>query len=341
MVAIRFKVNAWCDRDLSYLFIIREGQILAHTFSDGLPRKLIGINTPKDNENGNSKRIVTDKSESYLDIAWPIFSGKAGVLRIVIFRETIQIRNCEIMVPDDRHHPGNTYPRLICCEIDRWNVPLIKSVSQIGTLITILNNDKFRLFQFKCAGSLQDAIEVTDSFLDTETISIKFNKFCRKSLAWTVRIGDVAERQLQKLDRSVQRYILDWLNDRIEGCKNPRNFGEPLRGDYAGLWRYRVRDYRILCDIQDQTIVFLVLTIGHRRQIYKRGSWVYIINPSLFTKKVEVSTPALSQWNGHSLHQSPYAGHHKPEWLRRLTPIWNFISFDCFPHVMFKKRMRL
>ena len=67
---------------LAYLFIVREGQILAHTFSDGLPRKLIGINTPKDNENGNSKRIVTDKGESYLDIAWPIFSNQAGVLRI-------------------------------------------------------------------------------------------------------------------------------------------------------------------------------------------------------------------------------------------------------------------
>ncbi len=67
---------------LAYLFIIREGQILAHTFSDGLPRKLIGINTPKDNENGNSKRIVTDSGESYLDIAWPIFSNQAGVLRI-------------------------------------------------------------------------------------------------------------------------------------------------------------------------------------------------------------------------------------------------------------------
>jgi len=67
---------------LAYLFIVREGQILAHTFSDGIPRKLIGINTPKDNQNGNSKRIVTDSGESYLDIAWPIFSNQAGVLRI-------------------------------------------------------------------------------------------------------------------------------------------------------------------------------------------------------------------------------------------------------------------
>ena len=91
-------------------------------------------------------------------------------------------------------------------------------------------------------------------------------------MAWTVRISNIAERQLRKLDPPVQKRILDWLDDRIEGCKNPRHFGEQLKGDYAGLWRYRVGDYRILCEIQDEKIVVLVLTIGHRRQIYKRGS---------------------------------------------------------------------
>ena len=84
-------------------------------------------------------------------------------------------------------------------------------------------------------------------------------------MAWTVRISNIAERQLRKLDRPVQKRILDWLDDRIEGCKNPRHFGEPLKGDRAGLWRYRVGDYRILCDIQDQKVVVLVLAIGHRR----------------------------------------------------------------------------
>ena len=89
-------------------------------------------------------------------------------------------------------------------------------------------------------------------------------------MSWTVRISNFAERQLRKLDRPVQRRILDWLNDRIEGCKNPRHFGEPLKGGHAGFWRYRVGDYRILCDIQDQEIVVLVFTIGHRRDIYKQ-----------------------------------------------------------------------
>ena len=88
-------------------------------------------------------------------------------------------------------------------------------------------------------------------------------------MAWTVEISDFAERQLRKLDRSMQKRILDWLDDRIDGCKNPRHFGEPLKGDHAGFWRYRIGNYRVLCEIQDATIIVLVLTIGHRREIYK------------------------------------------------------------------------
>lgn len=90
-------------------------------------------------------------------------------------------------------------------------------------------------------------------------------------MAWTVEVSDVAERQLRKLDRQDQKRILDLLDDRIEGCKNPRHFGEPLKGDRAGFWRYRIGHFRALCDIQDEHVVVLVLTIGHRREVYKRG----------------------------------------------------------------------
>ncbi|MEJ2689817.1 MAG: type II toxin-antitoxin system RelE/ParE family toxin [Deltaproteobacteria bacterium] len=89
-------------------------------------------------------------------------------------------------------------------------------------------------------------------------------------MAWTVENSSFAEIQLRKLDRPVQRPLLDWLDDRIENCKNPRHFGEPLRGDPAGLWRYRVVDFRIICEIQEQRLVVLALAIGHRRQIYLR-----------------------------------------------------------------------
>lgn len=90
-------------------------------------------------------------------------------------------------------------------------------------------------------------------------------------MAWTVEISDFAERQLRKLDRPVLKRLLDWLDERIEGCKNPRHFGEPLRGDLGGLWRYRVGDYRILCEIQDDRLVVLALSVGQRRNVYTRS----------------------------------------------------------------------
>jgi len=91
-------------------------------------------------------------------------------------------------------------------------------------------------------------------------------------LAWTVEVSDYAEKQLCKLDKPIQKRLLDWLEDRIEGCKNPRHFGEPLRGEMAGLWRYRIGDYRVICEIQDKQLVILALAIGHRREIYLRRS---------------------------------------------------------------------
>ena len=89
-------------------------------------------------------------------------------------------------------------------------------------------------------------------------------------MAWTVEVSDYAEKQLRKLDKPIQKRLLDWLEDRIEGCKNPRHFGEPLRGEIAGLWRYRIGDYRVICEIQDQQLVVLALAVGHRREIYLR-----------------------------------------------------------------------
>lgn len=89
-------------------------------------------------------------------------------------------------------------------------------------------------------------------------------------MAWTVEVSDFAEKQLRKLDRPIQRRLIDWLEDRIDGCKNPRHFGEPLRGEMAGLWRFRIGDYRIICEIQDQQLVVLALAVGHRREIYLR-----------------------------------------------------------------------
>lgn len=88
-------------------------------------------------------------------------------------------------------------------------------------------------------------------------------------MGWTVEIGEFAESQLRKLDRPVRERILNYLTDRIEGCKEPRHFGEALKGDKSGLWRYRVGDYRVICQLQQQRLVVLAVAIGHRSRVYK------------------------------------------------------------------------
>ena len=89
-------------------------------------------------------------------------------------------------------------------------------------------------------------------------------------MAWTVEIAPFAQKQLAKLDRPVAARIIDWLDDRIEGGKNPRHFGEALTGDPAGLWRYRIGDFRVVCEIHDARLLVLALSIGHRRDIYRK-----------------------------------------------------------------------
>ena len=88
-------------------------------------------------------------------------------------------------------------------------------------------------------------------------------------MGWTTEYSPEAICQLNNIDKSVRRRIFSYMDDRIQGCKNPRHFGEPLVANLGGLWRYRVGDYRILCEIQDEKIVVLVLAIGHRGKIYK------------------------------------------------------------------------
>jgi mRNA interferase RelE/StbE len=88
-------------------------------------------------------------------------------------------------------------------------------------------------------------------------------------LAWSVEFTDTAKRQLRKLDRQWQSAILDYLEDEIAKLPNPRRRGKALTGDKRGLWRYRVGDYRILCDLQEERLVILVLALGHRREVYE------------------------------------------------------------------------
>jgi len=88
-------------------------------------------------------------------------------------------------------------------------------------------------------------------------------------LAWTIDYADTARRSLRKLDHQTARRILDFLDRRVALSENPRQVGQALVGPRSGYWKYRVGDYRIICDIQDSKIAVLVLEIGNRREIYR------------------------------------------------------------------------
>ena len=75
-------------------------------------------------------------------------------------------------------------------------------------------------------------------------------------------------RDLRKPGRTAQREILDYMDNRIATAENPISFGKPLRHERYGLWRYRVRDYRIICELQNSRLCVLVVAIGHRSTIY-------------------------------------------------------------------------
>ena len=76
-------------------------------------------------------------------------------------------------------------------------------------------------------------------------------------------------KQLKKLDKHTAALIVGWLRKNLEGCSDPRQHGKGLTANRSGQWWYRVGDYRILAEIQDEKIIVLVLSIGHRSEIYK------------------------------------------------------------------------
>lgn len=88
-------------------------------------------------------------------------------------------------------------------------------------------------------------------------------------MAWTIEYDPGALKDLKKLDRQIQREILDYMDERVARAKDPRDFGKPLRASRFGLWRYRVRDYRIICELQERRLVVLVVAVGHRSTVYE------------------------------------------------------------------------
>ena len=89
-------------------------------------------------------------------------------------------------------------------------------------------------------------------------------------MAWTLRFTETALKQLKKLDKQTSDLITRVLEQKIARTADPHLFGKALTGELRGYWRYRIGDYRIICELKDQELIILVLAIGHRREIYKR-----------------------------------------------------------------------
>jgi mRNA interferase RelE/StbE len=88
---------------------------------------------------------------------------------------------------------------------------------------------------------------------------------------WKIEVSPLADRQLDKLDSQIARRIEKFLHERVAMLEDPRSIGEALRGSRLGeFWKYRVGDWRIICDIQDEKLIILALQIGHRREVYER-----------------------------------------------------------------------
>ena len=87
-------------------------------------------------------------------------------------------------------------------------------------------------------------------------------------MTYKVEFTQRAIKDLKKLDKHTAALILGWIRKNLENCENPRQHGKGLTANKSGVWRYRVGDYRLLAQIEDDVIRILILNIGHRKEVY-------------------------------------------------------------------------
>ena len=87
---------------------------------------------------------------------------------------------------------------------------------------------------------------------------------------YNVELSDRFKREFRKLDKYTQKIIRAWIDKNLVDCENPRAHGRGQTANRSGQWRYRIGDYRLICAIEDERLVILALTVGHRSVIYKQ-----------------------------------------------------------------------
>ena len=88
-------------------------------------------------------------------------------------------------------------------------------------------------------------------------------------MIYTIQYSDRARKQIKKIDRHTQTLLKGWIDKNLIGTSAARQFGKGLTANRIGQWRYRVGDYRIIAEIQDDRLIIILIEIGHRKEIYK------------------------------------------------------------------------
>lgn len=89
-------------------------------------------------------------------------------------------------------------------------------------------------------------------------------------MKYEVRIEKRALKKLNKMDGYTKALLMSWIKKNLSDTDNPRQNGKALKGELSGLWRYRVGDYRVVAEIQDEEVLILIVDVGHRKYIYRK-----------------------------------------------------------------------
>jgi len=85
---------------------------------------------------------------------------------------------------------------------------------------------------------------------------------------YTIKTTEDFDKQIRKLDKSVQILILKWIKKHLDGCNDPRATGKGLVANLKGYWRYRIGNYRLIVEIKDKELVIVAISIAHRSEVY-------------------------------------------------------------------------
>lgn len=85
---------------------------------------------------------------------------------------------------------------------------------------------------------------------------------------WKLEFSKSAEKSVFRLDKTTQEHIAKYLS-KVIVSNNPRAFGKALTGNKKSLWRYRVGDYRVICQIHDNELIIIAIKIDHRKTVYE------------------------------------------------------------------------